>query len=309
MKRSTWCCLSFVIACLLPLPAAGQSIRVTLLGTGTPRPDGARMGPATLVEAGSERLLIDVGRGTTIRLGEAGVDSSSITSVLLTHFHSDHVVGLADLWLLGHVSAWFRDRPLEVHGPPGVIQLADGLTRAFSRDRELRSNPRRPGPALEAREFTDAGVVFERNGVRVTAFAVDHVPDSYGYRIDFGGRAVVISGDARPSESLLKAAAGADLLVLELMAIDEKFLKSRPEQMQQTMRAVLATHTTPMQAGEMLSRARPRLGVFNHVSLAGINEEQAMAEVRTLYDGKVEMGVDLMTLVVGAEITVERRAR
>lgn len=76
-------------------------MRVTLLGTGTPNPQPERFGPATLVEAGSQRLLFDAGRGVTIRLNQLGIPMREVTAVFITHFHSDHLVGLADLWLIG----------------------------------------------------------------------------------------------------------------------------------------------------------------------------------------------------------------
>lgn len=284
-----------------------QSIQVTLLGTGTPRPALDRMGPATLVEAGDEKLLFDVGRGTTIRLAGAGVDRSSVTAVFITHFHSDHLVGLPDLWLLGHVGPFFRDRPLELFGPPGTRAMAVGLAEAFARDIEIRSNPERPGPELKPKEFKEAGVVLERGGVKVTAFSVDHVEDSYGYRIDYEGRSVVISGDARPSKTLVTAATDVDLLVHEIMAIGEALFKTRPPAAQTMMSGVLSTHTTPAQAAEILRKIEPRLAVFNHVALSGITEGEVMDEIRSKYDGRVEMGEDLMTIVIGDEITVRRR--
>lgn len=300
---------AFVAAALAwgSFPVHAQSIQVTLLGTGTPRPALDRMGPATLVEAGDEKLLFDVGRGTTIRLAEAGVDHSSVTAVFLTHLHSDHLVGLPDFWLLGHVGPFYRARPLELFGPPGTRSMALGLTEAFARDIDLRSNPARPGPRLEPKEFQKAGVLLERGGVRVTAFPVDHVEDSYGYRIDYKGSSVVISGDARPSETLVAAATGVDLLVHEIMAIANESIDARPAAAQSMMRRVLATHTTPAQMADILREAAPRLAVFNHVSLNGITEEEALRVIRATYDGRVEMGEDLMTIVVGDELTVRRR--
>lgn len=301
--------LAFLMAALAwgSLPVQAESIRVILLGTGTPRPAPDRMGPATLVEAGDERFLFDAGRGTTIRLVEAGVDPSSLTGVFVTHFHSDHVVGLPDLWLLGHVGPFYRGEPLELYGPPGTRSMARGLAEAFARDVELRSNPARAGPQLKPNEFQQAGLVLGRGGVRVTAFPVEHVEDSYGYRVDYGDVSVVISGDARPSKTLVVAATGVDLLVHEIMAMGETFIESRPAAAQSMMRRVLSIHTSPAQVAEVLRKAEPRLAVFNHVSLNGITEEEALGEIRSAYDGRVEMGADLMTIVVGDEITVGRR--
>ncbi len=185
--------------------------------------------------------------------------------------------------------------------------MALALTEAFARDIDLRSNPARPGPELKPTEFQEAGVVLERGGVKVSAIPVDHVEDSYGYRIDYEGRSVVISGDARPSDTLITAAADVDLLVHEIMAIAEEALKSRPAAAQSMMRRVLSTHTTPPQAAEILRKSEPRLAVFNHVSLNGITGEEVLHEIRSTYDGRVEMGEDLMTIEVGEDITVQRR--
>lgn len=301
--------LAFLAAALAwgSLPVQAQSIRVTLLGTGTPRPAIDRMGPATLVEAGEEKLLFDAGRGTTIRIVEADLDPSAVTAVFITHFHSDHIVGLPDLWLLGHLGPFHRGQPLELFGPPGTRSLAQGLAETFKRDIDLRANPARPGPELKPTEFKEAGVVLERGGVKVSAIPVEHVEDSYGFRIDYEGRSVVISGDTRPSETLTTAATDADLLVHEIMAIGEELLASRPAAAQSMMRRVLSTHTTPAQVTEVLRQSGPRLAAFNHVSLNGITEEEVLEEIRSTYDGRVEMGEDLMTIIVGEEITVRRR--
>ena len=95
-----------------------QSIRVTLLGTGAPTPLPDRFGAATLVEAGSRKLLFDAGRGATIRIRQLGIQVGDIDGVFITHFHSDHLVGLADLWLTGWLAAnGRRDHPLAMWGP------------------------------------------------------------------------------------------------------------------------------------------------------------------------------------------------
>lgn len=284
-----------------------SSIKVTLLGTGTPLPDIDRMGSATLIEAGQEKLLVDVGRGTTIRLKQAGIHPSILTAVFITHFHSDHVVGLPDLWLLGHIPSFYRDRPLDVYGPSGIQSLVYGITEAFAKDVQLRANPARPGPELKAIKFEEPGVVFDRGGVKVTAIPVDHVQDSYAYRIDYAGRSVVISGDASPSDSLIAAATEVDLLVNEIMDIQENFLESRPPEIQLIMHKVLSTHTTPLQAANMLPQVKPRLVVFNHVSLIEISEDQVLKKIRSSYEGRVEIGKDLMTITVGEEVIIGDR--
>jgi ribonuclease Z len=81
-----------------------SDFRVTLLGTGTPAPRPDRFGPSTLIEAGDQKLLIDAVRGATIRLHQCRIALGSIDALLLTHYHSDHIVGIPDLWLTGRRS-------------------------------------------------------------------------------------------------------------------------------------------------------------------------------------------------------------
>ena len=194
-------------------------IVVTLLGTGSPIPEPGRVAPAlphdrmnamTLVRAGQEVLLFDVGRGVVERLSQAGVKGREITSIFLTHFHSDHIVGLPDLWLTSRLTlSWGgRTEPMEVIGPTGTKDLVDNLVRAYAPD--IAARPDQPQIDLVGRDFDKDGVVFDRNGVRVTAFTVDHGPakPAVGYRIDFNGRSVLISGDTRLNQNVIKYGAG-----------------------------------------------------------------------------------------------------
>ena len=289
---------------LLAAPASSQSMRVTLLGTGTPRPDPERSGPATLVEAGDTKLLIDVGRGTTTRLGETGLGPADISAVLVTHMHSDHLTGLVDLWLLGYLPPWYRDRALPVYGPPGTRDLAAGLEAAFRTETDGREAGSRPGPRIDPVEIDHQGPVFEQGGVTVTAIAVDHIPNSYAFRVDYQGRSVVVSGDTSPSDNLVRHAQGVDLLVHEVMAISDGVLDANP-QAAPAMRRVLSIHTTPEQAAGVARRASPRMLVFNHVSLNGVTEAEVVAAVRSAYAGPVAVGRDLMTILVGEEVRIE----
>lgn len=157
------------------VPAAAPpdvaEIRVTLLGTGTPRPLMARFGPSILVEAGREKIVVDVGRGACQRLWQLGVSYSDITAVLLTHLHSDHVVGLPDSWLTGWLISR-ADKPLELWGPAGTTQMATHLEAAFEFDRAIRVSDDGvppPGGHLAAHDIGEQ-TVFERNGVKVSAF-------------------------------------------------------------------------------------------------------------------------------------------
>jgi len=296
---------------------AEAAIRVTLLGTGRPDPVLDRFGPSTLVEAGGETILFDCGRGASQRLWQLGIPLSRVGAVVLTHLHSDHTVGLPDLWLTGWLPTPYgrRTAPLEVWGPAGTRAMTDGLTQAFAWDLDRRSRGEGLPPAAAAFDAHEVGpgVVFERGGVRVSAFLVDHgglLQPAYGYRVDYGGHSVVLSGDTRPTESLVRAAAGADVLVHEVIAAPPALL-ARSE----TARRIVGFHTLPEDAGRVFARVRPRLAVYTHVVLLTTDPAypppdvaELMRRTRTTYDGPLEMGEDLLAIAIGPEIRVQRGA-
>jgi len=228
--------------------------RVTLLGTGAPPPVLDRFGPSTLVEAGNEKFIFDAGRGAMQRLQQLGIPFADITGMFLTHHHSDHVVGFPDLWLTGWIGRpWGkRNTPLPVWGPEGTLQMMVHLPQAFAVDIRVRSrNYGADGVRLVAAEIEE-GVVFDRNGVKVTSFKVDHGHEdlpAFGYRIDYRGYSAVISGDTTFNENLIRHAQGTDLLVHEVVAIGP----GGPETPEQ-QRRIAANHTTVEQAGEVFSR-------------------------------------------------------
>jgi ribonuclease Z len=298
-------------------PNAPDEIRVTLLGTGRPDPTIDRFGPSTLVQAGGETLLFDCGRGATQRLWQLRIPMSRIGAVFLTHLHSDHTVGLPDLWLTGWLPAPYGGRrtSLGLWGPPGTRGMADGLGQAFAWDVDRRSRGEGIPPAGAALEAHDVrpGTVFERNGVRVTAFLVDHgesLQPAYGYRVDYGTRSVVISGDTRPVESLIRAAAGADVIVHEVIAAPAALLAKS-----ETARRIVGFHTLPEDAGRVFARVRPRLAVYTHVVLLTTDPAfpppdvaELVPRTRTTYDGPLEVGEDLMVIDIGSEVRVRRAA-
>lgn len=306
-----------LLAVLSAAPAKAQTIKVTLLGTGRPDPVVDRFGPSTLIEAGGETLLFDVGRGASQRLWQLKVPLSKVTAVFLTHLHSDHVVGLPDLWLTGWLPAPFGGRatPLELRGPVGTRALAEGLRQAFQWDisaRRAREGLPEAGVELSATELTP-GVVLERGGVTVTAFLVDHgehLEPAYGYRVDYQGRSVVISGDTRPSDNLVRHASGVDVLVHEVFAAQAQLLDKSA-----AARRVLDVHTTPEDAGRIFSRVKPRLAVYSHLVLFSNDPaispprvEDILSRTRTTYTGRVESGEDLMVIEIGEDIAVRRSA-
>lgn len=297
-------------------PAATDGIVVTLLGTGGPEPGLARFGPATLVQAGGLSLLFDAGRGATVRLYQLGIASGKgIDAVFLTHYHSDHVAGLPDLWMTGYMFGPFggRIKPMRLFGPSGgssapggVTKIAKGLAEAFSEDGRIRQADEKIADAatrIEARDFHGDGVVFNEAGVMVTAFAVDHgdlIKPSVGYRIDFASRSVTISGDTKLDENLIKHATGTDLLIHEVFAMSAQLAKL-PQ-----LKPIADHHTSPEQAGTVFSRVKPKLAAFSHIVALGVKVDDIASRARSTYQGPLEVGDDLMRFTIGDSVTVKK---
>ena len=298
------------LTALAPATAAGQEIKVTLLGTGSPPPVMNRFGPSILVEAGGGKFLFDAGRGALQRLAQLGVRWQDVDGLFLTHLHSDHVVGFPDLWLTGWLVGAGRSRPLHVWGPRGTRKMMSHLEQAYEYDIRIRLYDDRASPdgVVILAEDIGEGVVHEKGGVKITAFDVDHTPikPAFGYRIDHAGRSVVLSGDTRVSENLIRHAQGVDLLVHEV-ASPETFQRAGapPER----AKSVVAHHGTPEQAGEVFSRTKPKLAVYSHIVLPTATEQDLLPSTRKTYSGPLELGEDLMVITVGEKVEVRRPGR
>jgi ribonuclease Z len=288
--------------------------KVTLLGTGTPIPSADRFGPCTLVEAGDLKLLIDAGRGATIRLSQLGIPIGRIDALLLTHFHSDHTVGIPDIWLTGWLESHFGTRrmPFCVVGPHGTKVLMSNLEQAYAADIMMRMEDEKleaDGITVLVKEYDRDGVVYENGGVKVVAFEVDHgdvIRPAYGYRVDYDGRAAVFSGDTRVNENVIKHGAGADLLIHEVAI-------ARPELMPESyVQRIIAHHTTAREAGTVFTRARPKLAVYTHLvflaskQIPPANVADLISETRQTYSGPLEIGEDLMCFEIGQTVSVRR---
>lgn len=314
-RRTIALLLSVFVTMVCPLRIAAQAIKVTLLGTGTPIPLADRFGPSILVEAGGETLLFDVGRGATVRLWQLNIPLRNVSTVFFTHLHSDHVSGFPDLWLTGMLPPTFAGRTtsMQVYGPAGTAAMMTNLEKAFEADIRFRVADEHVPPIaahIQAREIAE-GVVYIKHGVTVTAFDVDHgelIKPALGYRIDYAGHSVVLSGDTRPSENLIRHARGADVLFHEVAS-------ARPETLERSeaARRIIGHHTTAEQAGVIFDRVRPRLAVYTHIALLATILDvppPTLADLTTAtrkaYAGRFEVGEDLMSVDVADTITVHR---
>jgi ribonuclease Z len=301
---------------MAPIARAEDGVfRVTLLGTGVPDPQPDRFSASTLVEAGDQKLLFDVGRGATIRLYQLRIPLSKIDVVFFTHYHSDHTIGMPDLLLTGWLPPAYahRTQPMHVIGPIGAKALMDGIASAYGADikgREQDQHLPLAGVAANVDEFTQDGVVYERGGVKVTAFTVEHgIKPAVGYRIDYDGRSVVLSGDTSFSENVIKYGAGADLVIHEVAVFNSELLKLP------SFQHIQSIHVTPNQAGTVFARIHPKLAVYSHIAQLGTPAAPApdladiVSETRQTYQGPLAIGEDLLTLDIGANgIAIYRAA-
>jgi ribonuclease Z len=292
-----------------------SGFRVTLLGTGVPIPRPDRFGPSTLIEAGDQTILIDAGRGATMRLFQLGIPIGKIDALLLTHFHSDHTVGIPDLWLTGWLSSYFGNRrcPFNVIGPIGTRILMHHLEAAYARDIEIRVEDEklaREHVAITVKEFAEDGVVYQAGGLRIIAFTVDHgdaIKPAYGYRIEYQNRAAVISGDTRYNENVLRYGRGADLLIHEVAMAHPELLGEA------YIQRIVNHHTSPQEAGRVFAQTRPKLAVFTHLvmlaseAVKAPSVDELVAATRETYAGPLEVGEDLMSFEIG-EAVVARQA-
>jgi ribonuclease Z len=292
-----------------------SSLKVILLGTrGGPVIDPQHTGIGTLIVAGPERLLFDCGRGVPTAIARAGIAPRDITKVFITHLHSDHLVGLPELYLYPWASE-SRAAPFLVWGPTGTEAMMANLQKAFEFDIHVRRDVDETFSAEGIRvAATDVreGVVYDVNGVKVTAFFVDHAPvtPALGYRVDHQGHSVVLSGDTRPSENLVTFAKGADVLIHEAGTWkkdprlagppDERFGDSRGTRRQ--VRTIAEHHTDPEEAGQIFARVTPKLALFSHYNPT----PSMLSLVRQHYAGPVELGEDGMTIEVGEAVTLSR---
>jgi len=308
-----------------------DGLHVFLCGTGSPFPDPSRAGPCLAVIAGDQTLVFDAGSGSPRRLGRMAFPMGDIDRVFLTHLHSDHIDSLGELML----QAWIgggRTAPLPVAGPVGTATVVAGFDAAYRIDSTYRTahhgadiaNPAGFGGAAE--EFALAGdaaqTVYEAGGVVVKAFPVNHSPvePAFGYRIDYKGRSVAISGDTVYDERVVAAAQGADVLIHEALdpemvgALKASFEARGNDRVATIMHDILDYHASPEDAARAAKDAGAKRLVLTHIVpplpaklLYGI----FLGEAEDLFDGPIMVGEDgvILSLPAGSDAIEEIDAR
>ncbi len=307
---------------------APDALRVVLCGTGNPLPDRNRADACTAIFAGGNFYLVDTGPGAWKNLARWHIPAPRLAAVMLTHFHSDHIGDLGEV----NLQTWGqgRDHPLRVYGPPGVEQVVGGFAQAYALDEGYRIAHH--GAALmpadnwkmepiAVRIDTPPGTspcaggsapVLEENGLKVTAFTVDHAPvaPAYGYRFDYKGRSVVISGDTIKCANLVNAAKGADVLINEaqsahMVEIIQQAAEHRGNaRIAKIMHDIRRYHTTPVEAAAEANQAGVQLLVLSHIGPPTPNVIARWAFLRgvaAVRPNGVVMGYDGMLLTMPAD--------
>ncbi len=306
-----------------PYEGLPDALDIGLCGAGSPMPDPTRAGPCIAVLAGRRLFVVDVGEGGTKNLTLMNLPPARIEAVFLTHFHSDHIGGLGELmlqrWGVGAARA-----PLPVYGPTGVDRVVNGFMAAYALDRGYRVAHHgpvvvpptgfggTPHPFVAARGAPDV-VLIDDGGLKVTAFPVDHGPvePAVGYRFDYKGRSLVISGDTAPSARLEAAAKGVDLLAHEGLSPTmvemqrQAALAAGRANLAAIFHDILSYHTAPEQAAAIAERDKVRYLLFEHIIPplpVDALEGPWLGRSRQIFHGAIRVGHDgdFVSLPVGS---------
>lgn len=264
--------------------------RVILLGTGNPNPDINRSGPCVAIIVDESVYIIDFGTGLVRRAVAAGIEVTKLTRAFLTHLHSDHTIGFPDLIFTPGVAG--RKFPLEVYGPKGLSDMTRHIMAAYEVDLNERVHGLEPAETssyiVDIHEISE-GHIYKDDFVKVEAFGVNHGSlEAYGFKFVCPDRTIVISGDTSPSQNLIDAARGCDVLIHEVYSAIG--LQSRPEEWQKYHSTV---HTSSYELADIANEVKPRLLVMYHQLLWEQTEEDLLSEVTSRYSGEIVSSHDL----------------
>lgn len=305
--------------------ALPDGLHVYLCGTGSPMPDVSRAGPCLGILAGERAYIVDVGSGSVRKLAQMGFPMTRLEGVYLTHLHSDHIDGLGELMLQAWVGGG-RSAPLPVTGPAGTEEVVAGFNAAYRIDSTYRTAHHGPaianpagygGEAFEIRMPAGPAaraLVLEDGDLRITAIRVNHAPvePAYGYRIDYKGRSVAISGDTVYHPGFVAASEGADLMLHEALdpemvsQIGEVLAARGQENTARIFADILDYHASPEEAARAASEAGVDELVLYHIVPplpSRLLEPVFLGEAGEAFDGPITVGRDgmLFSLPAGSD--------
>lgn len=295
------------------LEGLDDGLHVGLCGTGSPMPNLDRAGPCNVIVAGEQVFIVDIGDGANEVLNIMGFNPAYFDGLLLTHFHSDHIDGMGPLMLF-HWTRGNSAAPFSVYGPTGVETVIEGFNAAYATDDTYRIAhhgeevvPPSGGGAtpIPFEMTTDKVTVLEKDGLTITAFNVDHHPvlPAVGYRFDYRGRSVCISGDTAKSARLERACEGVDVLVHDaLQPVMVQEMQKAMEARGNTLAAkiffdIQDYHASPEQAAESAQTAGAQKLVLSHL-VPPLPLEYLypafLGDAESRFDGEIIVGEDGM---------------
>jgi ribonuclease Z len=261
-----------------------DSLSAVVCGSRSPIPSPGRALTCILVNAGGNYYVVDIGDGSAANLNNWRIDPNKIRATLLTHLHSDHISDLADLHMMTWVNSAHK-KPLDVFGPEGVQLVTQGFEDAYQLDYQYRHDHHGDEVApIDIVGFNphpidlSNPVIIDENGLKITAFRVPHDPvePALGYRFDYKGRSIVISGDTSYSENLIKNAKDADVLFHEAQANHQldimKDALADNKGLVKVLDDIVTYHSTPIEAAQAANLANVDHLMFYHLTPAPRNK-------------------------------------
>lgn len=292
------------------LPDYHDQLKVVILGTGSPRSVYGVAKPGYAVLAGSHTFLVDCGSGIVAQLLLAGILPQRISDVLFTHHHSDHNSGFFDVFISSWRTHVMPDRvyegrkgPMHVYGPTTTRDIIGKMEASFAFDVNLRVNYNKSsdeGANIVYHESNE-GIVYDRDGIRITAFEVDHRPvyPALAYKFEYKGKSLILSGDTIPVDAMVKQAEGIDLLIHEAYNKEwlDELIARFPEQAVGLSNPA-KYHTTTLEAAEIARKAQVKHLVLTHHIPAPAKtpeaEEAYTRGMKEIFGGPITVGRDLM---------------
>lgn len=280
-----------------------ENTQVTMLGTGSPRPDLERSGPAQVVDIGGIQILVDCGEGTTSQLMKAEIRPEEIEYLFFTHLHSDHTFGYGQFLLGG----WgLGRRSLTIVGPEGTKDFHEAFLKIYEKDIQYRTSLGRPGNGVLDVTIIELDVEGSIHvpglDMNIETAKMVHNVKTFAYRFEWQDNVVVISGDTAPTPNIEQLAKDADLLVIDgCLAPTAVYHQTTNPELKEIWRNLQKEHCTPKQAAEIAVGANVGKLVLTHF-LPGLLKDIAMQEATAVYSGPVIIAEDLLRINVNERI-------
>jgi ribonuclease BN (tRNA processing enzyme) len=296
IKKYT-CTAILLIGAYSFLNAQNTDTKLVLLGTGSPFADPTKSGPSLAIVVNNTSYIVDAGPGVVRRaaqakeLGFPSLDAAQLKTVFITHLHSDHTIGLADIILTPAVLD--RNAPIAIYGPVGIKKMTADLMSAYKEDIAIRINGLEKGDAIAYQVNTNEikeGQIYKDSNLTVTAFKVQHGQwdNAFGFVFQTKDKKIVVSGDCTYSENLIQYAKDCDILVHEVYS--DAGLKKRTQRWQDYHSTF---HTSTYQLADIANQVKPKLLILNHQLTFGTTLQSLLDEVQSKYKGVVVNGSDL----------------